>query len=71
MKRKQKYIVSVMHRATIDVAVQALNREDAKTKALFKFHSSAEIDSDFMNLDPVIHRVKCLGTAEKTKSRKQ
>lgn len=71
MKRKQNYLVSVMHRATVDAHVLAENREQAKEKALQKFFGSAEMDSDFVNLEPIIHKVKCLGTAEKTKVRKR
>ena len=71
MKRKQKYIVSVLHRAAIDAIVIAENREDAKKKALAKFFSAKEMDSDFVNREPIIESVRCLGTAEKTKARKK
>lgn len=69
MKRKQIYRVRVLHRATIDAVVEAENRDIAKKKALEKFHSAADMDSDFHNLPPTIHSLVCLGTAEKTKPR--
>lgn len=71
MKRKQKYIVSVLHRAAIDAIVIAENREEAKRLALKKFFSAKDMDSDFVNREPIIESVRCLGTAEKTKARKK
>ena len=70
MKRKQVYTVTIMHRAVVDFKIKAHNRDEAKILGLAAFENGEQLENDFTNLEAIVHKVKCLGTAENTKKRK-
>lgn len=69
MKREQNYEVTITHKAHAKVLVRAASRELAKKEALRRYHSDYDIELINDSEGDKATKVKCLGTAEKTKKR--